>query len=319
MLNTRIRAHAPEYTIFITSDGTHYILDNASGRTMLTEEGTGLPPLEYVTERGPRQDGETIRDVFLRPRIIQMRIRQNYCSREEFWQGRAGLLDALRPNRVAGIEGVLRRVFADGTTRDIKCAIQQGPNFNPRKLDAWDEWATDEILRFVATQDPTYYDPVLKTTTWINQDCGHFPYTFPIFLLCPLIFPTTFPVIFVHFGGDDATAVSYAGNWKAYPSFDITGPVETLRLVNNTTHETLTLNYSLVSGRTAKINLEYANKYIIENNTGANINLQSYLTPDSDFATWHLEPGVNNIAVSGYGTGAATKVVMNYYERYIGI
>lgn len=305
---------ALEYTIFTPQGGSPFILDQASGRFVLSEEGLGMPPIEYITERGPFQHGETVRAYFLRPRIISLRVRNNFCSRTEFWRGRASLLDVLRPNR--GVNGTLRRILSDGTVRDITCIIQDGPNFNPRRTDAWDEWAFDEMLRFVCF-NPVWYNPTLQTTTWIQAICGEFPYDFPISLVCPgLIFPITFPIVFDVFGGEDIITVDYLGNWEEYPSFVITGPFQSIKITNLTTNEVIQLLYTINEGQSVNIDLSYGIKTIALND---GTNLLAYLTPESDLATFHLAPGGNQIELVGYGSGTNSSVVMNYYNRFIGI
>lgn len=311
---------ASEYTIFIPEGGSPFILDQASGRFVLTEEGTGLPPIEYVTERGPFQDGETVRGFFLRPSVISLRIRNNFCSRDEYWVGRSELLNAINPTR--GTNGTLRRILSNGVTRDITCVIQAGPGFQARKLDAWDEWAFDEMLRFVCF-NPTWYNPAVQSVLWVSPTCDSdpniFPYTFPfLFTLetCPLVFPITFPIVFQSFGAGLQISVNYRGNWKEYPTFVITGPVSTIVITNLTTNEKISLSYPVLVGEVVTIVLTYGLKSITLSD---GTNLIPYLTQDSDLATFHLEPGVNSILIQGYGTGGPTTLSMNYYERYIGL
>lgn len=146
-----------ERDIWITADGTQYELNSPPNRIVLSVEGQGLPPIQYVSQRGPFQNGETLRDYFLTPRTVQMVIRQNYCSRADYWAGRAALLDILRPNRNAFgtlCQGTLRKIMPGNIVRDLTAIIQQGPNFEPRNME-WDEYSFVETLRFTA-YDPTY-------------------------------------------------------------------------------------------------------------------------------------------------------------------
>lgn len=303
-----------EYTMFIPEDTTTpYILDTSEGKFVLTEEGTGMPPVEYITERGPFQNGETVKAVFLRPRIVQLSIRQNYCDRTKYWDGRAELLNILRPNR--GSNGTLRRILSDGRTRDLTCSIQQGPNFQPRKTDAWDEWAFTEVLRFVA-HNPVYYNPTVHTLVFGYYMCGEFPYTFPIDLSCedPLEFPITFPITFGEWSAQD---IVYAGDWEEFPKFVITGPLQIIRITNETTDEEIVIVYPLALGQSMTIDLTYAHKTVtLDDGT----NLLPYVQAGSDLATFHFKAKATNvIRVNVYGAGAATTATMTYYDRYIGI
>lgn len=302
----------PELDYFITQDGTTYLLGSSLQKNVLTDEGTGMPPIDYITQRGPFQHGETVHDYFLRPRVLQYRIHQRFCSRSDYWAGREALLDILRPNR--GVSGTLRKVLSTGSVRDLTVAIQQGPGFAPRKLNEWAEWSIDEVLRFIAF-NPVYYEPTVRTQTWTAPVCGSFPYTFPINLVCPFIFPITFPIMFLQFGGDPVI-IDYQGSWEEYPTFTVAGPASVIRIINQTTGEDLVVTYGLLAGEVLTIDLTYSAKTItLQDGT----NLLPYLSTDSDLGTFHLQPGDNLLSVNILGAGAVTQTVMTYRNRYIGI
>jgi hypothetical protein len=62
----------------------------------------GMPPIRFITQRGPFQDGETPLDMRLDPRVIQIEIVNYLCNRTSFWTHRNELIDLLRPNRAFG-------------------------------------------------------------------------------------------------------------------------------------------------------------------------------------------------------------------------
>lgn len=303
-----------ERDIYITPSGESYILGATEGRFVLSDEGTGMPPLDMVTQRGPYQDGVTLKNIYLEPRVLQYHIRQRFCNRREYWTARNTLLGLLAPSSV-GSQGTLRKILTDGTTRDIDVVIQQGPTFRARERGVWNEWAIDEVLRFFAV-DPTYYDPQTNFYPFsMPQSCGSFPYMFPISLVCPLIFPITFPIVFSDIEGSEPVVVVNNGTWKVYPTFEIIGGISILRITNQTTGEVISINYPQPSGATSWMYLTYNSK-VYESETGEN--LLGYVTPDSDLGTWHLQPGNNNILIQAYG---ATDVLvrLSFNERYIGI
>jgi len=156
-----------EYHQYIAPDGKVYDLSVASrkGRWVMQSSGWGMPPIEYITQRGAFQHGETVKDYFLQPRVIQLLINQSFCDRQGLWDGRASLLDAVRPNRQlteTGIQpGTLRRILPDGTKRDIKVFVAEGPAFDP-DVSGWREHSFKEVLRFIA-HDPVIYDPALQS------------------------------------------------------------------------------------------------------------------------------------------------------------
>ena len=305
-----------EIDLFIAADGTTYKLGPLKGRNVLRDEGSGMPPVEHITQRGPFQDGETLHRVYLRPRTVQYFIRNTSCSRDDYWLARSGLLDAIRPNR--GLAGILRKIFPGNVRRDLTVTILEGPKFEPRGND-WDEFSFQEMLRFIA-YDPLYFNPVAQIAT-IEHQCiataGGFPYIFP-FLFdageCQLIFPITFPITFDTF--NRTYQINYIGNWEDFPTIRVTGPSSSCVITNTTTGKVLEVIYSLAAGEYYDINLAYGYKTITKND-GAN--LLAYLDDDSDLTDWSLEPGVNNLTITMLGASASSVVTITYYERYLGI
>ena len=174
-------------TIFTPAGyANNYILNatKLKERVIISEEGLGMPSIEYVTQRGPFQHGESMVDYFLHPRIIQYIIRHKYCNYQAYINGRYELLDQLRPNKApVGTFGVLKRHYPDGSRRYIKVMIEEGPGFAPHR-GGWDEWAYDETIRFIA-HDPIWYDPTYRVVTLADGT-----------LTAHLIFPITFPILF---------------------------------------------------------------------------------------------------------------------------
>jgi len=305
-----------EFTYYIAADGNEYEfhIPSGYGRWVLTESGWGTPPINYITQRGPFQHGETVRDYFLRPRVIQMLIRQQFCNRDDWWGGRALLLDAIRPNRQTvptAIEpGQLRRVQSDGSIRDLNVYLTEGPRFEPRNRTGWDEWAFQEVLRFIA------YDPIVFDPTEIEEVLG-------LDLTLELVFPIDFPIIFGASAIDDTVDLTYSGTWETFPTIVITGPMSNFRIVNNTTGEEIELTYNIGVGDTITIDLSYGVKTVVDAGGTSRIGA---LTPESDLATFHIAPdpeapgGVNNLTVTGLGaTPGVTQVAVSYFNRYFGI
>ncbi len=283
------------------------------GRWVMSFSGFGTPPIEYITQRGPFQDGETVKDFFLRPRVVQMLLRQNFSDRSDWWDGRAAILNEIRPNRqstaTAVIPGILRMVKTDGSVRDLNVFIQEGPRFEPRQSSQWDEWSFQEILRFVA------HNPVLFDPTRVD-----FAFTFDID--DDLVFPITFPIMF---GGgviDLTPNINYTGTWLSLPIIVITGPLEGFRLDNLTTNEKLELSINVPAGRVVTIDTTEGFKTVTDD---LGNNLIGGLTSDSDLATFHIAPdpeaplGVNNMRLQGTSPTGATSVEIRYFTRFFGI
>lgn len=310
-----------DYYISPAPESQEFNLHDAHVRFVMSITGRGMPPIQYITERGPLQHGESLLDYRLRPRMITMITRRRFQCREDYWDGRNALLDALRPNRQAIGQfnpGVLRKVLPDGSMRDIEVMIESGPAFEPRDTDRWDERAFTEILRFVA-HDPTFYDPDQQAEQWtVTLEDNLIFYEAPAYI-DRLVFPIWFegPIISAY------QDVAYLGTWVGYPTIVVTGPASNLLIRNITTDERLDLSaYSIGVGEIVTFTTEYGNK-TVTNQIGDN--LLPYLSTDSDLATFHLEPdpgaagGVNQMYVSASGVTPATQVVIYWFIRYIGI
>ncbi len=301
--------------VYITPDGREYplVTPHDPGRWVLSWSGLGTPPIEYITQRGPLQHGNTIKDRSLRPRVVQLALRQNFCDREAWWQGREDLLNEIRPNRQATPDGVvpgtLRFVQTDGTLRDLDVFITEGPIFEPRVSGRWDEFSFQEVLRFVA-HDPTLYDPATVTFTFEVIAAG-----------AQLVFPITFPISFRSGSVDESGNATYPGTWHAFPVITVVGPIRDMRLDNVTTGEKIELSALIEAGRTVTIDLAQGAKTMIDDLGANRIGL---ITNDSDLGTWHLAPdpeaalGVNALRLRGGGITPATAVSLVWNVRYFG-
>jgi hypothetical protein len=300
-------------------------LDNAHDQFVLSFTGMGMPPLEYVTQRGPNQHGEDLLSYRLQPRTIQYVYRYNgHCNRTNYWQARSNLVDYLRPNRHTANQriayGRLRKVWPDGTTRDIDALIDQGPIFSARNLGQWDEWSFTETLRF-RCPETVWYDPDRQDVVWeaeiyaglIFYDAANYP--------GHLVFPDNalFETDFIF---SSSTSITYTGTWHSYPIIYITGPINNPIIRNTTFGMKIALDYEVANGEQIIINTEYGNKTIVNN---ASVNLIGALTNDSDLE-FYLAPdpvaadGINTLSVVGSDALAgATEVRLTYHTRYIGI
>lgn len=284
--------------------------------------GWGMPPIRYITQRGPFQHGETALDYRLEPRIIQMLHRKNGNCRTDYWDLRSNIINSIRPNRQTANSfepGRLRKILPDGSIRDLYVYLQQGPAFTARSTDSWDEYSIDEAIRFIA-YDPIIFNPETKSAGWNIDSIGNL-----IFYESPdwenrLVFPIWFSE-----SSDigETLEVTYNGTWLSHPTIIIVGPLSEPKIENNTTEEKIELDYDIAVGETVTINLDYGVK-TVENNLGTN--LIGTVTTDSDIATFHIAPdpeaenGVNELTASGSdGSSDQTQVSLNYFERYIGI
>lgn len=298
-----------ESLIYITPDGVQYPLHAPGVRLTIQQDGTGMPPIEYLTQRGPYQDGETLINVHLRPRIIEILLRFDACNRDDYWRNRLDILTHISPRRQALntlVTGSLRQVTSTAEFRDIDCLVQEGPSFRPHDRGVWDEWAFTDIVRFIAF-NPLYYNPA-------QQSLAYGPLT------GQLVFPITFPISFT--SNQVQSNVTYLGNWPEFPIIEITGPITRPVITNITTGEVIDLNMEILTGETVTIDLTYGQKTVTRND---GTNLIGFVTSDSDLTSFHLEPhpgatnGVNLIDITSNGGGGGTTIVMRWYNRYLGL
>jgi hypothetical protein len=303
-----------EVTQIIGADGTVYDLESGVGpKWVMTQEGWGMPSINYLTTRDPQGGAETVVDYRLPPRFITMLLRQGFCSREEYWAGRSALLNAIRFNQGPtgnSVPVTLRRRLSDGNLRDLEVYILSGPGFTPQASTQWDQWGFTEQVRFVA-YNPVVTDPAQITTSVTLAGLSN------------LVFPITFPIVFGSATIDDTQNIVYAGTWLEYPLITITGPFNSPIITNNTTGEVIALSYEVPAGRTVTIDLTYGIKSVMDDQGR---NLIGVLTPASAMETWHLAPdpeapgGVNQIRVQGTDAQpGVTDISILHHSRYIGI
>ena len=288
-----------------------YSFSNNGDRALMNFSGWGMPPIDYITQKGPYQHGLTVIDYRLRPRIIQMMHRRTGGCRDDYWDNRAAFVNALRPNRGVGAclqRARLRKVFEDGTKRDLFVMIEKGPLFNPRSSN-WDEWAIMETIRFIA-HDPIIFNPTQQSESWVITETSE------------LVFPITFPIFFGTNIINDTLNVTYDGTWLTYPVITIVGPLNGARIINNSTDEEIAFNFDVPPGTTITMNLNYGAKTVVDQDGTSYI---GSVSPDSDLATFHIAPdpevagGINELVAEGSNADANTALTVAWYDKYIGI
>lgn len=302
-----------EFERYVSPDGLIYRFNDDIDRFVWGFQGEGMSPIEYLTQRGPFQHGDSVLDYRLRPRIVTLIHRRNMCDREDYWEKRAEILNYLRPNRQAigsFNTGILRKQLPNGDIRDLNVLITEGLNFDSVD-DHWDQFSFEQAIRFTAW-DPLYYGATNHTLTFVPESNDD------------LVFPITFPIEFGSGFIDEVFNITYEGTFASFPAIVITGPASGPTFYNTTTGESLGLNYDIPAGVIVTINLQEGRK-TVEDNLGNNLIGTVSLT-DGDIATFHLEPdpgapgGVNAMRLTVAGTiPGQTSVAFTYQDRYIGV
>lgn len=336
-----------EFTYYITPDGVQYALGGGA-RHALGWRGLGHLPPEYITSRGPFQDGLTIRGYRYGARVIDFDLWLGGDCRDDFWNHYARLADMLRPNRApvmaapvisgdglgfgrsapaavatgaASGPGRLLFVTSDGTEREIFAWIQSGPALewdgrgNMRPSD------TEQLLSWLCPV-PWFRNPEQQSVVVTIS-----PIEALVFYESPdytdtLIFPFSFGEAVINV----EETITYLGNYKAYPTIEIRGPLASPSVRNETTGEEIALGYTVAAGETVTIDLDYNNQGIkrVTNNAGEDL-IGAVLNPN-DLATFHLEvdpvaeDGENVLSFSGAGAvSGQSAITVSYYEQYMGV
>lgn len=283
-----------ELLTYIAPDGERFQLSNPvrqGGRWVITETGWGAPPVQIVARSGPFQHGQTVVEAHPRPRRLDLLLREEGCSREDYYRMRARLVNRLRPNRQttpAGVEpGELRKTLPDGRIRSLHVYIAEGPQFTAGPANTWDEWAYQELIRFIAP-DPILFDPVPQQ-------------------------------VILAVGG--STVFPYPGTWYCQPTITITGPITNPTISNDTLGAVIKLEHTVVADRVVTLDLRGAVKTITDD---LGNNLIGTVSEDSNLADWALIPhpqapdGDNTITTGGSGTSGATGFAIRCQNRYWG-
>ena len=303
-----------EFDQLITVDGETYRFNNKQDKFVWGITGQGMPPIEYRTQRGPFQDGETPLGFVLRPRSIGLIHRYNNCNRQGYWDNRSELMDILRPNRQlpGQFQGaVLRKILPNGDKRDLCVFIDSGPNFRGSNRNTWDEFSVQEALRFIA-HDPTFFDPDKNVQDLTLPTSGEDEWALPF----------EFSIQFSSDGSAQTDTVMYDGTYKSYPTIIMQGPLTNPVVQNISTGEKIKLETTITDNTTVTISLEPGNKTIFDD---LGNNLIGFLTTDSDLATFHLAPdpevtdGANLFGVAASAIDAGSRIAIEWFTRYIGI
>jgi len=305
----------PEFDQYISPAGDVFNFDGMF-KFNYSIDGLGFPDIDYISQQGPFQHGVSIIDYRLKSRIIQMQFSEYANTRWDYWEKRAQFIDMFRPNRHSLHSfgpGSLRKNFPDGSAREIKVHLDQGPKFILRNLDTWQETSLLDSIRFIAP-DPTFFDPELHSVLLNTEFTDH------------LLFPFSFQEPDMLFGagwGVGLKSIFYEGTWGTFPTVVLGGPYDNVKVMNLSTGEQITLTRSIYEGETITMDLSYGNKTVTNENGENFIGL---VTSDSDLATFHIAPdpevdcGLNRIKVFGAVVGLGNSFArLDYYDRYIGI
>lgn len=296
----------------ITPDGEVYHLEDGAMRAIAAIGGRGMPGVEYDSFQGYQQPYPVVVGWKLEPRTVTLQLTFNATTRADYWQMRADLIQALRFNR--GGPFTLRHVRADGTQRDLLCLSASSPVF-PDDVLNWDGYVVDiELVAF----DPLFKDAV--STTYVA--------TFtPIE---ELVFPATFPILFIPDPYTGTIDLTYNGTFVAYPRIEIDGPYKTLKLTHLQTGAVIGLSVAIGAGDRRIIDLTPREQSIRDGAGGDRFG--ELLMPESNLIAFNLRPkgvpwrnspfegvpdGLNQLWVQASGISPYTRISIVYRGQYL--
>jgi hypothetical protein len=262
-----------------------------------------MAPIRRLSQRGPFQSGASDLGFRLDPRTINLVLFIYASTLAEADSRRDEVAEIFKP-RTSPVR--LRCTRDDGEVREIH-GFTEGILDFPDTPDQDRLGPTQRLVVPILCPDPIWFDPTPRLFWFTNL--GTSTFAIPMAIL----FNDTLTSATLNFVG----AIDYGGAWQEFPLIRITGPANGLEIINVTTDENLSFGTNIASSEVVEIDLRYEYKTITSSTTG---NAESYLTEDSDKATWHLEPGSNviNIVTTGAAT-SATAVSMTYYHRYLSL
>lgn len=289
-----------------TFDGMELVFPDEENR-FLAYIGYGAPPIEYVTQRGYKQHGETKLDYLLSTRSVTIDLwKKPACDRATYWANRLALHDLLRPNRGGSLELIL--TIPDGTRRAILLDPNPGAVFDTPQTDD-NNWELNETLDFIAF-NPIWYSAestVVSTAEDADQD---------------LIFPITFPIFFGPGGVTFTATIVYTGSWVEYPIITIEGPYNSVDIVNLTTGAVIGFFIPILQGQSRIIDLTPNAISIVDEN---GVNRFDELTAETNLVDFAINPdpiapgGINELQAQMTGVSTATRFIVEYRERYYAI
>lgn len=284
----------------VIRDGIQYPLDDGTYCYYVGDDGWGMTPVHRLAERGPQQHGDSDKGFRLDPRVGHVVLFITGTSREDLFARRSQLLDIFAPSSTPL---ALRWELSNGVTKQIDVHYIGDMSYSSDQRSGFNQ----RLAVTLKAPNPTFYDPAGQEIEFaLGGGSG----------------AMTIPLTIPHFVGastlDLATPVIYEGSWITQPHLiRIGGPIDDPKIINETTGELLSFpGVTILAGDYYDIDARYGYKTV---RNAAGDSKISELSNDSDLATFHLRPGPNSIRVTGTNITEATRVTINFYERYLGI
>lgn len=253
--------------------------------------GWGATTYEIVSDPLPR-GGESIRFIRAKPGVITWPLYIFGDTHLQYVQRWREVKKAFLMTVHRGLTGVLRVARPDGSAREIDCMYQAG--LEGPAGEAW-LWSKEAITLFCPDGYWRDIDPIVLEHEYQPGVDFQAP------------FPQVSPGLSL---GDNQ--LDNPGDVTAWPEWTITGPMEAITAVNNTTGYEFTLSYSLGAGEQITI---VTDRPQVRGPAGQN--LVTALNWPAAYLWW-LDPGVNSVSFNVSGADVGTSVTLQFHARYDG-
>ena len=291
------------YISYITASGDEVVLSSENTKKWWEcygREGFAAPPLDFVTRQYADGMTDTLA-VIMQPRTlgIQMVIVGDSCrERDELIADMASRLIQLGSRKDWGRLKIMR---TDGSYVYIDCVYTAGMDEIVQELP----YVQQFTLSFFAGNG-YFYD--VDETLLAARSMADLVYLAEDLYLDEDLYLT------------DGTASVLAENTGEmfYPVIDIFGPASVIRIVNNTTGQTLAIDptFSLLSGQKLIFNCTEHNREIIFVDTDqSELDVTEKLQLGSSLV-WPIVKGTNSITISYTDATDETLARIRYHQRY---
>jgi len=160
-----------EYVYYKDPNGVLYPLFGGT-RALISWEGVGAPPLNYLSDKGPNTHGINIRDFRYQERRITLEAYERGKLRSDWFKALYDLIDATRPNRTnTNAKSYLLFITPDYIEREIEARIELGPDGNWIGTGSKSPHDMRDRLTFLSG-DPFFRDPTQNSTTFSIDPTG---------------------------------------------------------------------------------------------------------------------------------------------------
>ena len=279
---------------WVDANGTEYVFDTDI-KVLSGMNGRFMPPVSFVEDKVPFQDGSKLRQVNIGYRDVDVPI---FIKAKDEVGLRNKMRSATRMLNPLKDDGKLKVISPDGIQRELTCRYHSGLEGSEGRDDKG-VWFQKAVLVFHAF-DPYWYDSnTIVQTFRANESPGLFFPIPPLRLASSTVFA-------------DVT-IGNTGDVETWPEWIIQGPGENIVIRNLTTDDVTTINYSLNVGETLTVNTRPYHKTVTKQDR---TNL--FYTLSDDSSLWPLEEGDNSIRIEMSNSTTDSSVQLTYKNRYWG-